>query len=160
MGADNPDNLYESCPLLSNITYKLKGIKRSIKYLSIGTQLGHYGKRMGMPSLSSLDSSQFKYFKEIPKSFITNYGLDKEDFDENDKYFEIIISKVKPAEDILTKNNLNWLKLDDKEDGTLIVRQTYGLKDKEQKAIIRLERFDMDSESGQDEEEEIRGFNH
>ncbi len=45
MGADNPDNLYESAPLLSNITYKLCGIRGTVKYLSIGTQLGHYGKR-------------------------------------------------------------------------------------------------------------------
>lgn len=153
MGADNPDNLYESAPLLNNVIYKLKGIRGGVKYLSIGTQLGHYGKRMGMPPLSFLDSTQFKYFKQIPKSFMEKYDIKQKDIDKNDKYFEILICKIKPSQDLLDKNDLNWLKLDNKEDGTLIVRQTFGQREKEKKAIIKLERFNMDFESGKDEDE-------
>eukprot|EP01083_Nonionella_stella_P001057 3048_1 len=129
MGADNPDNLYQSAPLKSHIIYKIKGIRNTVKYLSIGTQLGHYGKRMGMAPLSFLDSTQFKYTK-----------------DENDQCFVIIISREahKPSTEILEQNKWNWLRLDDKEDGTLIVRQTFGMRSKEKQAIIKLERFCMD----------------
>eukprot|EP01083_Nonionella_stella_P024081 66613_1 len=154
MGADNPDNLYESAPLKSDIIYKLKGIRKTVKYLSIGTQLGHYGKRMGMPPLSFLDSTQFKYVSRIPQHFIDKYQL-SDAIDEHDQYFVIIMSKQahKPSTEILEGNKWNWLRLDDKEDGTLIVRQTFGMRSKEKQAIIRLERFCMDSESGFDEDE-------
>ena len=90
-------------------------------------------------------SSKLKYFKEIPTAFIQKYGLKQEDV-QNDKYFEIVISREQPSVKILEETNLNWLKLDDKEDGTLIIRQTFGLRDKEKKAIIKLEPFDMNFE--------------
>lgn len=141
MGADNPDNLYESAPLLSSSNYILKGTRGTVKYLSIGTQLGHYGKRLGMPPLSFLDSSQFQYKQSIPKSFEENaYDL------EQDKYFEIIISAQEISQEILDRNQWNYLKLDGQEDGTLIVRQTFGRRDIERKAVIRLEPFDIELE--------------
>merc|ERR1712176_711405 len=61
----------------------------------------------------------------------------------NEKYFEIVISQEQPDVKILETHNLNWLRLDKKEDGTLIIRQTFGLRDKEKKAFIKLEPFDM-----------------
>ena len=151
----------------------MRGTRGSVKYLSIGTQLGHYGKRMGMPPISFLDSSQLTFFKEIPKTFITKYRIKQDELAKDDQYFEILISKHEPSEEILKQHNLNYLRLDDKEDGTLIVRQTFGLRgilyscigcnnvnivlifiiETEKKAIIRLERFEMDSESGYDEDE-------
>ena len=108
-----------------------------------------------MPPLSFLDSSQFKYQRAIPGSFREKVGYpmsSEQGNAEQDRYFEIIISKRRPSQEALDRNEWNYLKLDEEEDGTLIVRQTFGRRDKERMAIIRLERFDVDLESQCDDE--------
>lgn len=141
MGADNPDNLYQSAPLLSQHSYRLCGYRGTVKYISFGTQLGHYGKRAGMPPIDFLDSESLKYFanKNTENSDSTTSGSSDSDTDTESKgkYFEIILSPQKPH----NLENVNWLRLDAKEECTLIVRQTFGIRENETTAALELERY-------------------
>ena len=124
MGADNPDNLYESCPLNKDTNYVLKGLRGTVLYLSFNTQLGIYGdgKRIGMPLIDTLDMNKLKYLNDDSKY---NDDLLKHKRSNDDKYFEIIISDTKPSS---IDENINWLKKSNIENGRLIVRQTFGDK--------------------------------
>jgi hypothetical protein len=113
MGADNPDNWYENAPIHGDFEYRLHGTRGTVAYLSIATQVGHYGQGRGMP----------------PAGFVEVKDLT---LGPNDS-LEIRLSREpKPG---------NWLKLPDA-DGTLIVRQTFLDRKNETRAELAIERID------------------
>ena len=44
LGADNPDNFYQTAALDGNQEYRITGRRNTITYLSFGTQSGNYGQ--------------------------------------------------------------------------------------------------------------------
>ena len=112
MGADNPDNWYENAPVHGDYEYRLHGSRGTVPYLSIATQVGHYGQGGGMPPAGFLEAKDL----EIGK----------------DGSLELILSKhEKPG---------NWLKLPDGY-GTLIIRQTFLDRSRETRAELTLDRI-------------------
>ena len=49
LGADNPDNYYQTARINGAWEYEITGQRNSVHYLSFGTQIGHYGEGGGMP---------------------------------------------------------------------------------------------------------------
>lgn len=97
MGADNPDNYYETAQLDGRLEYRIRGQRNTIAYLSFGTLIGHYGKSGGMPPTGYLEGSQLHV--------------------EPDGSFEVLLSRE-------PKPGKNWLPMTE-QTGTLVVRQSY-----------------------------------
>ncbi|HYB98664.1 MAG TPA: DUF1214 domain-containing protein [Candidatus Limnocylindrales bacterium] len=112
MGADNPDNWYENAPVHGDYEYRLYGSRGTVPYLSIATQVGHYGQGAGMPPAGFLEAKDLKI------------GADGT--------LELILSRRQQAG--------NWLPLADGY-GTLIIRQTFLDRAREQRAELTLERI-------------------
>ena len=112
LGADNPDNFYQTAALNGNYEYKITGRRNTIAYLSFGTQSGNYGQGRGLPPTGHIESDQIK-------------------MDENG-YFELILSR--------TPQDRNWLPMT-LETGTLVVRQTFLDRETEIPAELHIERI-------------------
>lgn len=112
MGADNPDNFYQTACISSDYDYKIRGKRNTVHYLGFGTQIGHYGKGGGMPPSGYIEASQIE--------------LDE------DGSFTLILS-CKP-------HDKNWLPMKEGS-GTLIVRQTFLDRETEQPADLIIERI-------------------
>jgi hypothetical protein len=113
MGADNPDNHYLSARISGRHAYRIRGRRGSVHYLAFGTQIGHYGQGGGMPPSGFLEASELQI--------------------EADGTFEIVMScDERPG---------NWLPMAP-DTGTLIVRQTFLDRDREELADLHLERID------------------
>ncbi len=112
LGADNPDNFYQTAALDGRYEYKITGRRNSIACLSFGTQSGHYGEGGGLPPTGHIESDQIEM--------------------DEDGCFELILS-CKPQD-------RNWLPMA-LETGTLIVRQTFLDRDAETPAELRIERI-------------------
>jgi hypothetical protein len=112
MGADNPDNWYENAPLHGDYEYRLYGTRGTIPYLSMQTQIGHYGRGGGLPPAGFLEAKDLVL--------------------EPDGTFEIFLSREQKPK--------NWLKLGEG-NGTLVVRQTFFDKAKEERAQLTIERI-------------------
>lgn len=114
MGSDNPDNYYQYARLDGRYEYRIRGRRGSVHYLAFGTQIGHYGQGGGMP----------------PTGFIEGSQLDVG----SDGTFEIQLScDERPG---------NWLRMTP-ETGTLIVRQTFLDRQREEIAELVIERVDQ-----------------
>lgn len=112
LGADNPDNYYQTARINGAWDYEIKGRRENIHYLSFGTQIGHYGQGGGMPPTGFLDAS--------------NIELDEEDC------FTIILSSQEKSG--------NWLPMQE-DSGTLIIRQTYLDRSVEVPAELEIKRI-------------------
>ena len=112
LGADNPDNFYQSAALDGNHEYKIIGRRNTIAYLSFGTQSGNYGQGRGLPPTGHIESSQIET--------------------DEDGCFELLVSR-KPQTG-------NWLPMTS-ETGTLVVRQTFLDRAAETPADLRIERI-------------------
>ena len=112
LGADNPDNFYQTAALDGNHEYKIIGRRNTIAYLSFGTQSGNYGQGRGLPPTGHIESSQIEM--------------------DEDGCFELLVSR-KPQTG-------NWLPMTS-ETGTLVVRQTFLDRDAETPADLRIERI-------------------
>ena len=112
LGADNPDNFYQTAALDGNHEYKIIGRRNTIAYLSFGTQSGNYGQGRGLPPTGHIESSQIEM--------------------DEDGCFELLVSR-KPQ-------TRNWLPMTS-ETGTLVVRQTFLDRDAETPADLRIERI-------------------
>ncbi|MCY4610454.1 MAG: hypothetical protein OXC38_01905 [Gammaproteobacteria bacterium] len=112
LGADNPDNFYQTAALDGRYEYKITGRRNSIACLSFGTQSGHYGEGGGLPPTGHIESGQIEM--------------------DEDGCFELILS-CKPQD-------RNWLPMT-LETGTLVVRQTFLDRDAETPAELRIERI-------------------
>ncbi len=115
MGADNPDNYYQTACISGEFEYRIRGKRNSVKYLGFGTQAGHYGQGGGMP----------------PTGYIEASALDID----ADGYFTLTLS-CRP-------HPKNWLPMTP-ETGCLIVRQTFLDRDKETPAELVIERIGGD----------------
>jgi len=112
MGADNPDNWYENAPLHGDYEYRLHGSRGTVPYLSIATQVGHYGQGGGMPPAGFLEA----------KDLVIG----------SDGRIEIVLSRERRPG--------NWLPIATGY-GTLIIRQTFGDRRRETRAELVLERL-------------------
>jgi hypothetical protein len=113
MGADNPDNYYQNASISGACEYRIVGNRGTVKYLSFGTQAGHYGQGGGLPPTGFLDASELET-----------------DADGN---FTVAVS--------CEKRPGNWLPMKP-ETGLLIVRQTFADRTSERLAMLRIERVD------------------
>lgn len=118
MGADNPDNYYQTAAISGEYEYIIRGQRNTVKYLGFGTQIGHYGKGGGMPPSGYLEASDIEL--------------------EEDGSFEIYLS-CKPREK-------NWLPMTP-DSGTLVVRQTFLDRDIEIPADLTIERVGGENET-------------
>ncbi|MYH07352.1 MAG: hypothetical protein F4146_02085, partial [Rhodothermaceae bacterium] len=60
LGADNPDNYYQTAALDGNYEYKIFGQRNTIAYLSFGTQSGNYGEGRGLPPTGYIESDEIE----------------------------------------------------------------------------------------------------
>eukprot|EP00659_Diplonema_papillatum_P012850 gene12850-19806_t len=99
MGSDNPDNHYLTACISGKYDYVISGKRNTVKYLSFGTQVGHYGKGGGLPPSGYLEASDLVI--------------------DSDDRFAIWVGCEKNGE------YKNWLPMQP-ESGCLIVRPTFG----------------------------------
>jgi hypothetical protein len=118
MGADNPDNYYQHASISGEYEYRITGTRGTVHTLSFATQSGGYGEGRGLPSTGHLDAADL--------------AIDA------DGRFEIAVS-VEPRPG-------NWLPMT-RESGSLIVRQTFGDRAREQIAALRIERIGADGDT-------------
>ncbi len=112
LGADNPDNYYQTARIDGAFDYEITGQRNTVHYLSFGTQIGHYGQGGGMPPTGYLEASDL--------------DVDK------DGSFRIVLSvREQPG---------NWLPME-QESGTLIIRQTYLDRETETPAALEIRRI-------------------
>ncbi len=112
LGADNPDNFYQTASLDGNYDYRITGRRNTIAYLSLGTQAGNYGQGGGLPPTGYIESDQIEM--------------------DEDGRFELVLS-ARPQEG-------NWLPMTP-ETGALVVRQTFLDRDTEVPADLAIERI-------------------
>lgn len=110
MGADNPDNYYQSAKISGEYEYRITGNRGSVHYLGIGTQKGHYGKTGGLAPTGFIEGSELTI--------------------DLDGSFEIILSCQKQAG--------NWLPMVP-ETTMIIVRQTFLDRANEKLADLHIE---------------------
>ena len=113
LGADNPDNYYQTARINGASDYRITGKRNTVHYLSFGTQIGHYGQGGGMPPTGYLEATDM-------------------DIGEGGAFTIIVSSKEQPG---------NWLPMTE-ESGTLIVRQTYLDRITEVPAHLEIECID------------------
>ncbi len=112
IGADNPDNYYQSAALSGRYDYRIWGTRGTVHYLGFGTYAGNYG--------SAARSGQ------------TGYLEGRDLHVEPDGSFEIIVS--------CTEHPGNWLRMDP-DTSSLIVRQTFQDRRTETIAALHIERL-------------------
>ena len=113
IGADNPDNHYQSAAISGRHRYRIHGTRGSVHYLGIGTYYGSYGSRGRRGQSGYVEAADL----EIGP----------------DGRFEIIVSCDEPAEG-------NWLPMEP-DTSSLIVRQTFQDRATERIADLRIERI-------------------
>lgn len=116
MGADNPDNFYQTACISGEYDYVIRGQRNTVKYLGFGTQIGHYGQGGGLPPSGYLESSAIKL--EADGSFLVHVSC-------------------KP-------HAKNWLPMQP-QTGCLIVRQTFLDRTREVPADLIIERVGGDA---------------
>ena len=112
LGADNPDNFYQTAALDGNYDYKITGRRNTIAYLSFGTQAGNYGQGGGLPPTGYIEADQIEV--------------------NEDGCFELVLSR--------NPQDRNWLPMRP-ETGTLVVRQTFLDRNAESPAELTIERI-------------------
>lgn len=117
MGADNPDNFYQTACISGQYEYVIRGKRNSIKYLSFGTQIGHYGQGGGMPPSGYIEASDIEI--------------------DADGTFELFLS--------CKAQSKNWLPMAP-DTGNLVVRQTFLDRENEEPADLVIERIGNDLE--------------
>jgi hypothetical protein len=113
LGADNPDNWYQTARIDGHCEYRLRGRRGTVRYLSFGTQAGHYGQGGGLPPTGYLEGSRL------------SLGPDGE--------LEIAVSRE--------RREGNWLPMTEAS-GLLLVRQTFADRRSEVPASLSIERVD------------------
>ena len=112
IGADNPDNHYQSAAISGDFEYRISGSRNTIHYLGFGTYAGRYG--------SKARSGQTGYIEAADLEI----GADGS--------FELQVSCArKPG---------NWLPMEP-DTTSLIVRQTFQDRSRETVADLRIERI-------------------
>lgn len=115
IGADNPDNYYQSAAIHGEYEYRVWGTRGTIHYLGLGTYAGNYGSSARSGQTGYLDASQLVIGP--------------------DGRFEVILSsKPQPG---------NWLPMEP-DTSSLIVRQTFLDRANETIADLQIERLDAE----------------
>lgn len=113
IGADNPDNHYQSAAVSGDYSYRIRGRRNTVHYLGIGTYAGGYGRKGRSGQTGYIDDDTLEVGP--------------------DGRFEILVScRQQPG---------NWLPMEP-DSSTLIVRQTFEDRDREQVAELEIERLD------------------
>jgi len=114
IGADNPDNLYQTARIKGTLEYRIRGTRGSVATINFATKKGGYHK---------------------PGSTMIGTGfLDGQDLKvDTEGNFEILLSSQKPASG-------NWLPLEP-ESNLLLIRQTFHDRRREQPAQLTIERL-------------------
>lgn len=112
LGADNPDNRYESAPLNPQFDYRISGIRGSVDYLGLSTIINKYASGGTMEVTGHIDAR----------------GLDISP----DGTLEIIISQ--------REHSGNWLPMGPKTN-SITVRQTFQDRIEERRAELKIERI-------------------
>jgi len=116
IGADNPDNYYQSAAISGEHRYRIRGTRGTIHYLGFGTYVGSYGGGGRMGQSGYLEAADMKI--------------------EPDGSFEIVLGcEQEPG--------CNWLRMEP-DTSLLIVRQTYQDRSRERIADLRIERIGAD----------------
>ncbi len=111
IGADNPDNHYQSAAISGGHEYRLRGSRGTVHYLGFGTYAGGYGSAGRRGQTGYLDASQLELAP--------------------DGSFEMILScREQPR---------NWLRME-RDTSLLIVRQTFQDRKQERIAELAIER--------------------
>jgi len=117
LGADNPDNHYQTAPISPEYEYRLRGTRGSVDYLGLSTVVNRYSSGGGMKTDGFLDSRQLEI--------------------DEDGSFEVVIShREQPG---------NWLPMGP-DCNALNVRQTFQDRRNETRAELVLERIGMEEE--------------
>jgi len=117
MGADNPDNYYQTAALDPQYDYRISGKRGTVDYLGFGTVINRYSTGGGMQTDGFLDSRDM--------------AIDE------DGSLEIIVSQ-RPQQG-------NWLRMGP-ETNTINVRQTFQDRRLETRAELRIERIGAEQE--------------
>ena len=113
IGADNPDNYYQSAAISGAHEYRIRGKRNTVHYLGLGTYAGSYGSKARRGQTGYLDAREMKIAA--------------------DGSFEIVLSCDEPA-------GTNWLRMEP-DTSSLIVRQTFQDRANETIAELRIERL-------------------
>ena len=117
MGADNPDNHYQSAPINPQYDYRITGTRGTVDYLGFGTVINRYSSGGGMQTDGFLDSMDMDISA--------------------DGSLEIIVSQNEQAG--------NWLRMGP-ETNAINVRQTFQDRRWEQAAELCIERIGAEHE--------------
>lgn len=110
LGADNPDNYYQTAAISGELEYCIRGQRNTVTYLAFGTQAGNYGQGSGLPTTGYLEAGELEL--------------------NEDGSFEVFLSTERKEK--------NWLPMSP-ESGTLVVRQTFLDREKEVPAELHIE---------------------
>jgi hypothetical protein len=113
IGADNPDNYYQSAAVSGAHEYRLCGTRGTVHYLGFGTYAGSYGSKARRGQTGHLDAREMRV--------------------EPDGAFEVVLS-------VREQPGRNWLRMEP-DTSSLIVRQTFQDRGRERIADLRLERI-------------------
>ena len=116
IGADNPDNYYQSAAVSGRYEYRIRGTRGTVHYLGMGTYFGNYGSDDSMGQSGYIEAADMQI--------------------EKDGSFEIILSCDE-------KKGVNWLPMQP-ETSSLIVRQTFQDRAHEEIAQLSIERLGTD----------------
>ncbi len=120
LGADNPDNRYESAPIDPTYDYRITGTRNTVDYLGISTTINKYGSGGTMEVTGHIDHRDM----EIAE----------------DGTLEIIVSR--------TERPGNWLPMGESSN-SILVRQTFQDRVNEQRAEWRIDRIGASEERPQ-----------
>lgn len=114
IGADNPDNHYQSAVLSGAHEYRLSGVRNTVHYLGFGTYAGGYGSTGRRGQTGYLDARELR---------LDDAGR-----------FSVLLSSRRPTD------GGDWLPMAP-DTSSLIVRQTFRDRARERIAELRLERL-------------------
>ncbi len=117
LGADNPDNRYESCSVNPKNDYRLFGTRGTVDYLGIGSVINKYATGGGMKTTGYIDAREMTI--------------------NDDGSFELIISQ--------REHPGNWLPIGP-ETNSINVRQTFQDRINEKPAELKIERIGAEGE--------------
>ena len=60
LGADNPDNYYQTAAISGAYEYRITGRRNTVTYLGFGTQAGHYGQGGGLPPTGYIEAGELE----------------------------------------------------------------------------------------------------
>jgi hypothetical protein len=114
IGADNPDNLYQTARIKGTLEYEVRGVRGTVATINFATKKGGYHKH--------------------GSTMIGTGLLDGQDLQvDADGHFAILLSRQKPASG-------NWLPLEP-DSNLLLIRQTFHDRQREHPAQLSIERL-------------------